>query len=76
MATESDERPGDAKALMHDLNNCLGVIRGHAELALDGLQQRRTDVADDLEAVLAAVERLTEVSRRIGIALEAAEPTG
>lgn len=66
MATEPDDRVVDGKALMHDLNNCLGVIQGHAELARDGLTHKRTDVAADIDAVLTAVERLNEVSRRIG----------
>jgi two-component system, cell cycle sensor histidine kinase and response regulator CckA len=48
----------------HDFNNMLGVIIGHAEIALDKLRTRESP-AEDLQGILDAAERSAEIVRQL-----------
>ncbi len=52
-----------ATEIGHDMNNCLGVVSGRAELVLMYLDKDRVDGArKGVEVILAQVERLRELS--------------
>jgi len=53
-----------AGGVAHDFNNMLGVILGHAELALGKLPPD-ADLREDLEAIHCAAERSAEVTRQL-----------
>jgi len=53
-----------AGGVAHDFNNMLGVIIGHAELALDNVDQE-SRVRRDLEQILAAAERSADLTRQL-----------
>lgn len=48
----------------HDFNNMLGVIIGHAEMALEKLQSQESP-ADDLRGILTAAEKSAEIVRQL-----------
>jgi two-component system, cell cycle sensor histidine kinase and response regulator CckA len=48
----------------HDFNNMLGVIIGHAEIALEKLQTKES-TAEDLQGILSAAEKSTEIVRQL-----------
>jgi signal transduction histidine kinase len=55
-----------AREIGHDLNNCLGIIGGRAELVLMYLEQGRADGArKGVEVVLSQVERMKELSESL-----------
>ena len=55
-----------ARDIGHDLNNCLGIIGGRAELVLMYLDQGRIDGArKGIEVVLGQVERMKELTDSI-----------
>ncbi len=55
-----------ARDIGHDLNNCLGIIGGRAELVLMYLEQGRIDGArKGVEVVLGQVERMKELTDSI-----------
>jgi signal transduction histidine kinase len=65
------ERPNDraesmgrvAREIGHDLNNCLGIVGGRAELVLMHLDRGQADSArKGLEVILGQVERMKELS--------------
>ncbi len=53
-----------AGGVAHDFNNMLGVIIGHAELAMETLA-RDQQVYGDLEQILAAAQRSSEITRQL-----------
>ncbi len=53
-----------AGGVAHDYNNMLGVIIGHAELGLSGLDAK-SPVRDDLEQILKAAERSADITRKL-----------
>jgi hypothetical protein len=56
----------EARRIGHDLNNCLGVVGGRAELMAIYLQRGKTeDVARGVEVILGQIERMRELSERL-----------
>lgn len=53
-----------AGGVAHDFNNMLGVILGHAEMALERLG-KTGEVADDLREIRLAAERSAELTRQL-----------
>lgn len=54
-----------AGGVAHDFNNLLVAIRGYGELALGRLQRGEEGVAEYVEAVLAAADRATGLTRQL-----------
>ena len=54
-----------AGGVAHDFNNLLVAIRGYGELARDKLHRDETDVAGDVEGVLAAADRAAGLTRQL-----------
>jgi signal transduction histidine kinase len=56
----------EARRIGHDLNNCLGVVGGRAELMAIYLQRGKTeDVGRGIEVILGQIERMRELSDRL-----------
>ena len=53
-----------AGGVAHDFNNMLGVILGHAEMALEQIEPS-TPLHDDLEEILKATQRSAELTRQL-----------
>ena len=53
-----------AGGVAHDYNNMLSVISGHAEMALERLEQKQT-VEADLKGILRATYRSAEITRQL-----------
>lgn len=62
--TDRAERLGEeARRIGHDLNNCLGVVGGRAELMLMHLERGDSGaVRKGVEAILGQMERMKELS--------------
>ncbi len=55
-----------AREIGHDLNNCLGIVGGRAELILMYLDRGKGDKArEGADVILAQVERMRELSNAI-----------
>jgi signal transduction histidine kinase len=63
------EPPADLSRLMHDLNNDLGVIVGHLDLALRKPELLPPAMVRRLEAIKRAAERMTGNVKRAQISL-------
>lgn len=61
---EGHAAPHPARALAHDIMNMLGVIRAHAELALDEAPDSAA-AAEHAEGILEACARAAELARRL-----------
>jgi signal transduction histidine kinase len=61
---ERAERMGEeARRIGHDLNNCLGVVSGRAELMQMHLERGNADgVKKGIDAILGQMERMKELS--------------
>ncbi len=53
-----------AGGVAHDFNNMLGVISGHAEIAMDQLDSEHP-VFDNLQQILRAAERSADITRQL-----------
>jgi signal transduction histidine kinase len=51
---------GDVARLLHNLNNDLGVVIGHVELALRKADDLPPELVRRLEAIRGAAERMTD----------------
>jgi hypothetical protein len=56
----------EARRIGHDLNNCLGVVAGRAELMAIYLERGKIDdVGRGIEVILGQIERMRELSDRL-----------
>jgi len=56
----------EARRIGHDLNNCLGIVGGRAELALMYLESGKVDAArQGVQVILDQMERMRQLSDEI-----------